>query len=129
MRQVGTKMRSVSLISITSLIMMLSLTVPAWSNERYPCVHNMDGKIVCPPPGGKCLVNANGNIACSPPYGGIVMTLDGQALCGPGKCMISAFGQAFCSAVEDGSITFNSSGEPVCTGGCVRASASACTWP
>jgi hypothetical protein len=63
MRQVGTKMRSVSLISITSLIMMLSLTVPAWSNERYPCVHNMDGKIVCPPPGGKCLVNANQEFA------------------------------------------------------------------
>lgn len=70
-----------------------------------------------------------GEIACSPPFGGIVKTFDGQMLCGPGKCMISAFGQAFCSAEQYGSVTINSSGEPVCTGGCVQASAEACSWP
>lgn len=107
----------------------LVLTVTAWSYEQNPCVSNVNGKIVCPPPGGTCLINAAGNIACSPPYGGIVMIFDGQMLCGPGKCMISAFGQAFCSSEKDGSATISSFGVPVCTGGCVPASASACSWP
>ena len=70
-----------------------------------------------------------GEIACSPPFGGIVRTLDGRMLCGPGKCMISAFGQAFCSTEMYGSATINSFGEPVCTGGCVAASAEECSWP
>jgi hypothetical protein len=74
-------------------------------------------------------MNATGIIACSPPYGGIVMTVRGEALCGPGDCAINAFGRAFCSAEQDGTITFDMSGKPICTGGCVPASASACSWP
>ena len=108
---------------------VLMLAVTAWSYEQYPCVRNVNGKTVCPPPGGKCLVDAFGKIACSPPYGGIVMTIKGEMLCGPGKCMINVSGQAFCSAVSEGSMTFDSYGEPICTGGCIPASESACTWP
>jgi hypothetical protein len=123
-------MKRAALISLISLSIMPLLTVPSWSREQQnPCVSNVSGKTVCPPPGGKCLSNASGVIACSPPYGGIVMTLHGEALCGPGECGINVFGRVFCSAVQDGSITFNSSGEPICTGGCVQASASACSWP
>ena len=107
----------------------LMLTATAWSYEQNPCVRNVHGKIVCPPQGGTCLIDATGNIACSPPFGGIVMTIEGQMLCGPGKCMITVSGQAFCSAEKEGSMTISSFGEPVCTGGCVPASASACSWP
>jgi hypothetical protein len=84
---------------------VLMLAVTAWSYEQYPCVRNLEGKIVCPPPGGKCLVDAFGKIACSPPYGGIVKTFNGEMLCGPGKCMINVSGVAFCSAVYEGSMT------------------------
>ena len=104
-------------------------TGTVWPYEQSPCVRNVEGKIVCPPPGGTCLKNSTGKIACSPPYGGIVMTIDGQHLCGPGKCMISAFGQAFCSAEMYGSMTFDIDGKPACTGSCISASASACSWP
>lgn len=122
-------MRKAAPIFAISLALVLLLTATSWSDRRNPCVRNFDGKIVCPPPGGKCLVNSDGIIACSPPYGGIVMTIDGKALCGPGECKIDAHGQAFCSAVEDGSITFDTLGKPICTGGCIPASASACIWP
>jgi hypothetical protein len=45
--------------------------------------------------------------------------MDGQMLCGPGKCMITAFGQAFYFAEMYGSVTISSSGERVFIGGCV----------
>ena len=122
-------MRKTALILIISFFFTHLSTVTAWSYENNPCVRNLDGKIVCPPEGGSCLVNSDGTIACSPPFGGIVMDIDGQMLCGPGQCKNSAFGQAFCSAEQGGSITFSISGEPVCTGDCVPASASACSWP
>jgi hypothetical protein len=122
-------MRKVVLISVISIFFTLLLTVTVWSSGKNHCVTNIFGKTVCPPPGGTCIINSSGDIVCSPPYGGIVMTIDGRALCGPGKCKISAFGQAFCSAVQDGSATISSWGEPVCTGGCVPASESACSWP
>jgi hypothetical protein len=93
-------------------------------------VRNVYGKIVCPPQDVTCLVNSFSNvIACSPPNGGIVMNATGEMLCGPGKCMVPAFGQAFCSALQGGSVTIDSKGEPVCTGECVPASASACSLP
>jgi len=107
----------------------LVFTLTAWSYDQYPCVRNLYGKVACPPPGGACLMNAVGDIACSPPYGGIVKTFDGHMLCGPGRCMIGTYDEAFCAVEQDGTITFNSYGEPVCTGGCVPASASACSWP
>jgi hypothetical protein len=123
-------MRKVALISVIIFFVTLLLTVTAWSDENDPCVRNSDGKTACPPLGGTCLKNMYGHIACSPPFGGILKNKDGQMLCGPGKCMmIPASGQAFCSAEQGGSVTINSSGEPVCTGACVPASASACTWP
>ena len=53
-----------------------------------------------------------GEIACSPPFGGIVKTFDGKILCGPGKCMITAFGQAFCSAEMYGSATITAPANP-----------------
>ena len=107
----------------------LALTATAWSYDEDSCVRNLYGKVACPPPGGACLMNAVGDIACSPPNGGIVKTFDGHILCGPGKCMIGPYDEVFCSAEPGGSVTFNSYGEPVCTGGCVSASDSACSWP
>jgi hypothetical protein len=122
-------MRKAAQISVIIFFVTLLLTVTAWSDENNPCVRNIDGKIACPPQGGTCLKNMDGNIACSPPYGGIVKNRDGQMLCGPGKCMIDSSGQAFCSAEQGGSVTITSSVEHICTGGCVQASASACSWP
>jgi hypothetical protein len=75
------------------------------------------------------MMNAVGDIACSPPHGGIVITLDGHMLCGPGRCVIGPNHEAVCATEQDGSITFDSYGEPVCTGGCIPASDSACSWP
>jgi hypothetical protein len=106
----------------------LVLTVTAWSYDDS-CIRNLYGKVACPPPGGVCMMNAVGDIACSPPHGGIVMTLDGHMLCGPGRCVIGPNQEAVCAAEQDGSITFDSYGEPSCTGGCVPASDSACVWP
>jgi hypothetical protein len=122
-------MRKIVLISVIIFFVTLLLTVTAWSDENDPCVRNSDGKTACPPVGGTCLKNMYGKIACSPPYGGIVKNRDGEMLCGPGKCMISGSGQAVCSAEQGGSVTRSSSGEPVCTGSCVPASSSACSWP
>ncbi len=107
----------------------LVLTATAWSYEEGACVRNLYGKVACPPPGGACLMNAVGDIACSPPYGGIVITYDGHILCGPGRCVIGPRDEAFCSTEQGGSVTFDSYGDPVCTGACVPASDSACSWP
>ena len=114
---------------LASLGLWLALSAPAWSFEQGRCVTNLQGKVVCPPPGGTCLIATTGEIACSPPFGGIVKTIDGKILCGPGRCLITAFGQAFCSAEMYGSATITAFGEPVCTGGCVPASAEECSWP
>jgi hypothetical protein len=124
-----TYMRKAVLISAIIFFVTFLLTVTAWSDDNNACIRNIDGKTACPPVGGTCLKNMNGKIACSPPHGGIVKNKDGEMLCGPGKCMINGFAQAFCSSEQGGSITRNSSGEPVCTGSCVPASASACSWP
>jgi hypothetical protein len=107
----------------------LVLTVTAWSSEEDSCLRNLYGKVVCPPPGGVCMMNAVGDIACSPPSGGIVITLDGHILCGPGTCVIGPDNEAFCSTEPGGSVSYDSYGEPVCTGGCVPASDSACSRP
>jgi hypothetical protein len=122
-------MRKAALILASSFLIAHLLAATAWSYENNPCVRDAYGKIVCPPQGGSCLINAEGIIACSPPYGGIVMNINGQMFCGPGQCKNNARGQAFCSAAQGGSMIFNGSGELVCTGGCVPASASACSWP
>ena len=122
-------MKKVAMMSVIILFVTLLLTVmAAWSVESNPCVSNIDGKVACPPQGGTCLKDMGGRIACSSAFGGIVKTNDGRMLCGPGKCMITAFGEVFCSAEQGGSVTMSVSG-PVCTGGCVTGSASACTWP
>ncbi len=122
-------MRKPVLISVINFFIALLLAVTAWSYQNNPCVRNVDGKIACPPQGGSCLVNSEGMIACSPPFGGIVMNINGRMLCGPGQCKLNAFGQAFCSAEQGGAVTFGMDGKPVCTGGCVPASASVCSWP
>jgi len=114
----------------TSVLVILGLVLPvaAWPQVNI-CVHNASGKIACPPQGGICLVNMSGTIACSPSFGGIVKMGDGQMLCGPGQCTITTSGEAFCSALMGGSATRSSFDEPVCAGGCVPASAEACSWP
>ena len=116
------------LIKVSFVVVGLVLPIVVWSQVNI-CVHNASGKTACPPQGGICLVNTSGAIACSPSFGGIVKTGDGQMLCGPGQCTITIEGEAFCSALVGGSATRNSLGEPVCAGGCVPASAEACTWP
>jgi len=115
-------------IKISILVFLgLALPIAAWAQVNI-CVHNTSGKVACPPQGGICLVNTSGTIACSPAFGGIVKLGDGQMLCGPGQCTITTSG-AFCSAVVGGSAIRSSSREPVCAGGCVPASAEACSWP
>lgn len=104
------------------------LSAHLWAQEPGTCVRNARGKTVCPARGSTCLVNAKDEVACSPPFGGIVTTLYGQLLCGPGKCMTSIIGYAFCSSEKGGWAAVNDAGEPVCSGGCVEATAPACDW-
>jgi hypothetical protein len=117
-------MRKVTLISAIIFFGTFLSTVTAWSS----CMSDIYGKTYCPPKDVSCRNDLYGRIVCSPPYGDIVMTINGQMLCGPGKCMITPFGQAFCSSEQGGSVALGSKGEPVCTGSCVPASAEACNW-
>lgn len=50
-------------------------------------------------------------------------------VCGPGQCIANRTGDIVCSGVARGSAATNINGEPVCTGGCVAASAETCVVP
>lgn len=115
--------------TLSALMIGFCWLVSAGAFEANPCVRNSYGKVACPPQGGLCLVNSFGVIACSPPFGGIVATYNGGFLCGPGQCLMPAFGRPFCSSEMFGSAMMQPFGDPVCTGRCIPASPEACLWP
>lgn len=93
------------------------------------CVNDRYGNPQCPPPGGYCMANINGDIRCSTPGGGILADRYRTPVCGPGQCIANRTGDIVCSGVTRGSAALNINGEPVCTGGCVAASAEVCAVP
>jgi hypothetical protein len=93
------------------------------------CVNDNLGNAFCPPPGGGCVKEAFGKVKCSAADGGIVLNRFQEAVCGPGQCVMNALGEIFCSKLPKGYATMNATGEPVCSGGCMPGSASACATP
>jgi hypothetical protein len=93
------------------------------------CVTDNQGNSFCPPPGGGCVKEIFGKVKCSTADGGILLNRFSEAECGPGQCVMSRLSEVVCSKEPRGYATTNSMSEPVCTGGCVRGSAAACTTP
>lgn len=116
---------------IRALLMaaMLAVSFAAAAQQGRGCVNDRYGGPQCPPPGGRCMADINGEIRCSTPGGGILLDRYRMPVCGPGQCMADRTGDIVCSATARGSAATNINGEAVCTGGCVAASAAACTVP
>ena len=94
------------------------------------CVSDRSGTPQCPPPGGGCIKDLHGEVRCSPPDGGILLDRYREAVCGPGQCIAAKItGEILCSSVPRGYAALNTYGDPVCTQGCVPASANACVGP
>ena len=97
-------------------------TPPGFVADRY-------GNVQCPPPGGSCLKDIHDDVRCSPADGGIFLDRYKNAVCGPGQCIVDRLGEVMCSREARGSAALDRTGDAVCTGGCVRASADACVKP
>lgn len=116
-------------LRLTVLIACLLLSAVAAAQQGRGCVNDRYGNPQCPPPGGRCLADINGEIRCSPPGGGIQLDRYRMAVCGPGQCMADRNGDIVCSSTRRGSAATNINGDVVCTGGCVAATAKACSVP
>jgi hypothetical protein len=102
----------------------------AWAQaSSKDCLQGRDGKMVCPPPEGRCVTNRNGDVICSGPGGGIELDRYREPLCGPGFCTIDIRGDVFCSSAAKGAASTDSYGVAVCSMGCVRATADQCVKP
>ena len=93
------------------------------------CVSDRYGNVQCPPPGGTCVKDLVGEVKCSPPDGGILIDRYQVPVCGPGQCVTDIKGEVYCSNVAKGSAALDRYGEAVCTEGCTKAAAQACTTP
>ena len=76
-----------------------------------------------------CLNDFLGNPVCAPPNGGIMRDNTGDIVCGHGQCMENSEGVVVCSSQHGGFVTKDSVSQIVCTGGCVKGSASLCQVP
>jgi hypothetical protein len=108
----------------------LALALSAAAQSTTPgCVADRYGNVQCPPPGGSCLKDIHDEVRCSPADGGIFLDRYKNAVCGPGQCIVDRLGEVMCSREARGSAALDRTGDAVCTGGCVRASADACVKP
>ena len=115
-------------IAAAALAMFITIAA-AHAQQGRGCVNDRYGNPQCPPPGGHCMANINGDIRCSTPGGGILLDRYRTPVCGPGQCIANRTGDILCSATARGSAALNITGEPVCTAGCVAASAEVCVVP
>jgi hypothetical protein len=119
--------------SLAAWLFSLCVALVALGNAQTAsaqgCITDRMGGTFCPPAGAACLKDAFGTIKCSAPDGGIVLNRFQEPVCGPGQCVVNGLGEAFCSKVAKGYASLNVTGEPVCTAGCVGASASVCSTP
>lgn len=107
--------------------LLLAMAVGPTVAQATGCVNDRYGNPQCPPPGGACLKNSFGDVKCSRADGGILLDRYRDAVCGPGQCIADRNGRIFCSDAPRGSSALNLSGDPVCTSGCVPASADQCS--
>jgi hypothetical protein len=105
------------------------LCVPASGHSQPGCVRDRYGNVLCGPAGSQCLSDHYGEVSCSPPDGGIALDRYKKAVCGPGRCIANRYGDVVCAGVAKGGAALNVNGDPVCTEGCVPASAQACVTP
>ena len=117
-------MRSIAFALLTFVVAsaLAQSTTPGCVADRY-------GNVQCPPPGGSCLKDIHDEVRCSPPDGGIFLDRYRNAVCGPGQCIVDRLGEVMCSREAKGSAALDRTGDAVCTGGCVRASAASCAKP
>ena len=108
----------------------LALALSAAAQSTTPgCVADRYGNVQCPPPGGSCLKDIHDEVRCSPADGGIFLDRYKNAVCGPGQCIVDRLGEVMCSREARGSAGLDRTGDAICTGGCVGASAGACVKP
>jgi hypothetical protein len=112
---------------LIALLALVALGGPQAAYSQPGCIQDRHGNVQCAPAGGHCLKDLHGEIRCSPPDGGILLDRYRTAVCGPGRCLANRHGDVVCSRVPKGAAALDIGGEPVCTEGCVPASAGACT--
>jgi hypothetical protein len=115
--------------ALAALLAFAALCGPNAARSESGCVKDRYGNVVCGPAGSHCLRDHYGEVKCSPPDGGIRLDRYKTAVCGPGRCVANRYGDVVCSSVPKGAAALNINGDPVCTEGCVAASAGACVIP
>ena len=114
---------------LTTLLALTMLCKPEVGSSQAGCMNDRYGNVQCGPAGSQCLKDHVGEVKCSPPDGGIVLDRYRTPVCGPGSCLANRYGDILCSSVSKGGAALNINGEPVCTEGCVPASAQLCLTP
>jgi hypothetical protein len=114
---------------LLAALALAMLVVPEAERAQPGCIKDRYGNVVCGPAGSHCLRDHHGEVRCSPPDGGILLDRYKTPVCGPGRCIADRYGDVVCSSVSKGAAALNINGDPVCTEGCVPASAGACVTP
>jgi len=116
------------LLPILAALSLLAGALPAHAQSR-DCVRTLSGETVCPPARTQCMAERDNPavIKCSPVDGGIAPDFYGKPVCGAGSCVRDLRSETYCSRTPAGAAALSINGEAVCTGGCVKASASLCT--
>jgi hypothetical protein len=123
-------MHKSSIATLVAVLAAVGAIGTARSQSVNPgCVNDRYGNVQCPPPGGSCIKDRGGDIQCSPADGGVLLDRYQVPVCGPGQCVTDIKGEVFCSRVAKGSAAVDRYGEAVCTEGCIKAAAQACTTP
>ena len=117
--------------NLLGLLLAAACVLPAVAQGvgSRDCLAGRDGRMVCPPPDGRCVTDRYGEVVCSPSGGGIATNRYRDAVCGPGRCVTDQFGDVFCSSAARGAASLDRYGKAACTDGCVAASAAQCVKP
>jgi hypothetical protein len=115
--------------TLAALLAFTTLCVSSVGHAASGCIKDRYGNVLCGPAGSHCLQDRLGEVKCSPPDGGILLDRYKTPVCGPGRCVVDRHGDVVCSSVAKGAAALNINGDPVCTEGCVAASAGACVTP
>jgi|GEM_PF-7108918 len=118
------------LTAITSLTMAAAPGNPT-------CATNIDGKVICAPPGGQaitdrlgqvvtgageCATDSLGIVKCADtPGGGAAVNMLGEVVTGKGKCLANQFGKVKCANTPGGGAAIDNLGEiKTGPGECIR---------
>lgn len=115
--------------AVRVLAALLALACAGAEAQSRGCITSRDGRLVCPPPDGRCLYDRLGEVVCSTAGGGITLDRFADPVCGPGHCTADYLGQVFCSSAPRGAVGIDRYGKVACSVGCVPAKADACIRP